>query len=117
MLDFFITLRYHPGMIDENFLELYVLMCRTVTKPVRLKIIDRIAERKVNVSDLQKELGVPLSNLSNHLNDLYRVGVLGREKQGNYVYYFLSEPRLIGGIAQMQEIFRAISAKRNSSGG
>lgn len=117
MLDISIGLLYHSGMIDDNFLELYVLMCRTVTKPVRLQIIDRIADRKVNVSDLQKELGVPMSNLSNHLNDLYRVGVLGREKKGNYVYYYLNEPRLIKGIARMQEIFRAIAVKRNPSGG
>ena len=103
-------------MIDEKFVEMFVLMCKTITKPARLKIIDLIDNRKVNVGDLQKELNIPMSNLSNHLNDLYRVGLLGKEKRGNYVYYHLKDPELVEGIARMQEIFKCITANRNGQG-
>lgn len=99
-------------MIDERFLELYVLMCRTISKPVRLKILDLIGEGKANVGDLQKEIGISMSSLSNHLNDLYRAGVLGREKQGNFVYYYLTKPQLLGSIADMQEILKDITTRR-----
>jgi DNA-binding transcriptional ArsR family regulator len=53
-----------------------------------------------------------MSNLSNHLNDLYRSGVLGKEKQGNYVYYYLTEPKLLQAIAQMQDILKTIFGRR-----
>lgn len=98
--------------VDDDFLEMYVLLCRTISKPDRLKIIDTIGMEKKNVSTLQKELNIPMSNLSNHLNDLYRSGVLGREKQGNYVYYYLTEPELLQAIAQMQDILKTIFGRR-----
>lgn len=101
-------------IVNDEFLELYVLLCKTVSKPDRLKIIKAIGEGKMNVSTLQKELNISMSNLSNHLNGLYRAGVLGREKQGNYTYYYLIEPRLLQGISQMQEIFKYITSRRGS---
>lgn len=116
MLDFYIFLVYSFAMIvQDDFLELYVIVCRTVSKPVRLKLLDTIGHDKVNVGDLQKKLDIPMSNLSNHLNDLYRSGILSREKQGNFVYYYLTDPALLKGIAAMQEIFKDISARRNPS--
>jgi DNA-binding transcriptional ArsR family regulator len=101
--------------VSDDFLELHVLMCRAISKPVRLKLLNLIGKKKVNVSDLQKELDVPLSNLSNHLNDLYRAGILGKEKQGNFVYYFLTDPKLIEGINRMQDTFKSIISKRIGS--
>ncbi|MCK4762699.1 MAG: winged helix-turn-helix transcriptional regulator [Candidatus Aminicenantes bacterium] len=99
-------------VVDEEFLELYVLMCRTISKPVRLKIIQAIGTGKRNVSSLQKELDIPMSNLSNHLNDLYRSGVLAKEKQGNFVFYSLTDPELLEGIDRMQGIVKCITSKR-----
>lgn len=99
-------------MLEDEFLELYVLMCRTISKPVRLKILDIIGVGKMNVGELQKELDISMSSLSNHLNELYRAGVLGREKQGNFVYYYLTQPKLLEGIARMQELIKDITACR-----
>ncbi len=98
--------------IDNEFLETYVMMCNIISKPVRLKIIFNIGKGKKNVSTLQKELDVPMSNLSNHLNDLYRAGILGKEKQGNYVYYYLNDLELIKGILKMQSIVKNINSIR-----
>jgi DNA-binding transcriptional ArsR family regulator len=115
-LDFFIFLVYIYSMnLDEDYLEIYVMMCRIISKPVRLKIIHMIGQKKLNVSQLQKELDISMSSLSNHLNDLYRSGVLGREKQGNYVYYHLAEPKLLSGITGMQDILKCINLKRTGS--
>lgn len=100
---------------NEEFLEMYVLMCRTISKPDRLKILSAIGKDTVNVSTLQKELNISMSNLSNHLNDLYRAGFLKKEKQGNFVYYSLIEPKLLKGIANMQEIFKGILARRGAA--
>jgi ArsR family transcriptional regulator len=101
--------------VNDDFLEFYSLMCSTISKPARLKIIATIGDGKKNVSELQKALKIPMSNLSNHLNGLYRAGVLGKEKQGNYVYYYLNEPGLLKGIDKMQNIFKTISTKRHSA--
>ncbi len=113
--DFFAIFRYIITMqVNDDFLEFYVLMCSSISKPARLKIIATIGEGKKNVSELQKELDITMSNLSNHLNGLYRAGIVGKEKQGNYVYYYLNEPDLLKGIAKMQDLFKTISTKRHS---
>ena len=100
-------------LLTNESLEMYVLMCRAISKPLRLRILDMIGTEKMNVSDLQKTLDVPLSNLSNHLNDLYRTGVLGKEKQGNYVFYYMVEPKLLDAIFSMQNIFKTILSNRS----
>ncbi|MCP4150294.1 MAG: winged helix-turn-helix transcriptional regulator [bacterium] len=100
-------------MITDEFAEFYALMCSTISKPIRLKILHFIGEGKVCVSDIQKEFDITMSSLSNHLSALYRAGVLGREKKGNYVYYYLTEPELLKGIAKMSAIITTISSKRN----
>lgn len=116
MLDFSTLLGYIYSMIlDDDYLEIYVMMCKIISKPVRLKIIYMIGEKKMNVGQLQKELDISISSLSNHLNDLYRSGVLHKEKKGNYVYYSLAEPRLLKGISQMQDIIKCINLKRTGS--
>ncbi len=100
-------------MISETeFLELYVMFCKTISKPARLRIIHLIGNGKMNVSTIQKELDIPLSNLSNHLNDLYRVGILSKEKQGNFVFYYLTDPELVAGVTKMQQIVKNINQKK-----
>lgn len=112
--DFLTNFLYYIIMIvTDDFLEMYVLMCSTISKPVRLKIIHTIGQGKMNVSTLQKKINVPMSNLSNHLTHLYRAGILGKEKDGNFVFYYLTEPKLLKGISQMQEIIKNITQRRS----
>ena len=100
--------------LNDEFLELYTIMCRTISKPLRLKILHLIGRGKMNVSDIQKELNVSLPSLSNHLNDLYRAGILRKEKDGNYVYYYLSNPELLNSIHLMMGSVREIMQFKSS---
>jgi ArsR family transcriptional regulator len=101
-------------IINDEFLELYVLMCNTISKPVRLKIIYLIGKGKMNVSTMQAKLKIPMSNISNHLGALYRAGVVSKEKNGNFVFYSLTDPLLPEAIRKMQKILKSINLKRNS---
>ena len=103
-------------ILSDEFLEFYVLMCRTISKPVRLKILHLIGDGKQNVGEMQKKLGVSMSSLSNHLNDLYRSGILGREKQGNFVFYYLNQPELLEAISGMQCVIKDIDGRRGKPG-
>lgn len=90
--------------IDERYLDHYTLMCKTVSKPDRLRIINLLHDKKFNVRQIQEALDISLSNLSNHLNDMYKMGVLGKKKKGKSVYYYLINPELVDGISNMQKI-------------
>ena len=52
-------------LIEERFLDQYVLMCKAVSKPDRLKIIHILGDKKINVGTIQKKLDISLSSLSN----------------------------------------------------
>jgi DNA-binding transcriptional ArsR family regulator len=98
---------------EDSFYEEYSSICKTIVSPSRLKIIEAISDQKLNVSEIQAQLNISMSNLSNHLNALHQVGVVGREKKGNFIYYFLMEPALLKALEQMREVIRSIASKRN----
>ena len=100
--------------IDERFLEHYALMCKAVSKPDRLRIINLLDNKKFNVGQIQEKLDISLSSLSNHLNDMYKMGVLGKEKEGKSVFYYLVNPDLVDGISNMQRIIRVMFEGRTS---
>jgi len=99
-------------LVDEKFLNHYVLMCKAISKPQRLRVINLLCDKKFNVGYIRDKLKISLSSLSNHLNDMYKLGILGKEKDGKSVYYYLIVPELKEGIENMQEIIRVVLASR-----
>ena len=97
----------------DFFYEQYGLVCKAIVNPVRLKIIEVIGDRKMNVSQIQEKMNISMSNLSNHLGALHLMGVLGREKKGNFIYYFLSDLDLLAVLEMMKKVVRSIVSKRD----
>lgn len=97
----------------DYFYEQYALVCKTIVNPVRLKIIEVIRDGKMNVSQIQEKMNISMSNLSNHLNALYLMGVVGREKKGNFIFYFLTDLDLLAVLDMMKKVVGAIVSKRN----
>ncbi|MFC2155253.1 ArsR/SmtB family transcription factor [Acidobacteriota bacterium] len=101
-------------MLNEDFFyEQYALVCKTIVNPVRLKIIEVIGDKKMNVSQIQEKMNISMSNLSNHLGALHLMGVLGREKKGNFIYYFLNDLDLLAVLEMMKKVVGSIVAKRD----
>lgn len=100
-------------MKSDVFYEEYALICKTIVNPIRIQIIEVIGKEKLNVSDIQTQLNISKSNLSNHLSALHRIGVLGREKKGNYIFYYLMEFELLDVLQGMKRVVYSIASKRN----
>lgn len=68
----------------------------------RLRIIEALLEKERNVSELIKILGVPQSNVSNHLACLKWCGYVTSRKEATSVYYQITDERLrrIVGLAK-----------------
>lgn len=98
--------------IDERFLDNYVLLCKTISKPDRLRIINLLEQERLSVGQLGDKLNLSFSNLSNHLNDMYKMGVLGKTKEGKLVFYYLVNPDLVKGISALNaEIIKLLNKK------
>lgn len=78
--------------VDQKKLEraAYVLKC--VAHPVRISIIDLLEQSdRLSVSQLQEVLQIEQSLLSHHLTNMRDKGVVGTQREGKHVYYFLTD--------------------------
>ena len=79
---------------DEVF-ELAAEVFRVMSAPMRLKIISALCNGEKNVGQLLAEIRTTQPNMSQHLNTLYKAGVLGRRREGVQIYYRIINDRVV----------------------
>jgi DNA-binding transcriptional ArsR family regulator len=60
--------------------------------PIRLRIVELVADGEKTVTELVEAMGAEPSNTSRHLAVLKRVGIVSDRKEGLNVYYRLELP-------------------------
>lgn len=74
--------------VDKNrVFELAAELFGILSTPTRLRILNALCDKEKSVSELLAEIETTQPNLSQHLNLLYRAGVLAKRKEGTQVYY------------------------------
>jgi len=68
---------------------------RIMAAPMRLKIISSLCNGEKNVSQLLEEIVTTQPNMSQHLNTLYKGGVLGKRRDGVQIYYRIINDRVV----------------------
>lgn len=66
-----------------------------LSEPTRLKIIHALCGGELSVNDIVEKVDSTQSNISRHLNLMYRAGVLQRRKEGTVVLYQVKEPTVV----------------------
>ncbi|MDO8674451.1 MAG: metalloregulator ArsR/SmtB family transcription factor, partial [Dehalococcoidia bacterium] len=79
-------------------------LCRILADPVRLEIIDLLADGERTVGELTAELGIRQANVSQHLMTMRERGVLVARRSGLNVIYRLKHPKLTQACAIVREI-------------
>ena len=67
--------------------ELAAELFGVLATPMRLRILSALCDQEKSVSQLLGEIETTQPNLSQHLNVLYRTGVLAKRKDGTQVIY------------------------------
>jgi DNA-binding transcriptional ArsR family regulator len=67
---------------------------RVLSAPMRLKIISCLREGEQNVSYLLSHINTTQPNMSQHLNTLYKAGVLGKRRDGVQILYRIIDERV-----------------------
>lgn len=62
---------------------------RALADPLRLEIVRRLAREALCTCHLVEETGASQTNVSNHLRQLRRAGLVTTEPHGRYTYYRL----------------------------
>ena len=76
--------------LTEAELEKVAGQFRILGEPMRLKILQAIHARPLTVGEIVTATGATQSNISKHLSLLASSGVITRHKDGQFVYYGMS---------------------------
>ncbi len=69
-------------------------LCRGLSDPSRLSILEALRSGALTVSEIVQATGLAQSNVSNHLGCLYDCGLVRRGQEGRFVRYRLSDARV-----------------------
>lgn len=79
-------------------------MCKMLSHPKRLEIINLLRDGELNVTDLSLKLRMAPANLSQHLALMRERKILIARKEGNVVYYRLANIRFLEAFDILREI-------------
>ncbi|MET0312073.1 MAG: metalloregulator ArsR/SmtB family transcription factor [Burkholderiaceae bacterium] len=79
------------GRVFELAAELFGVL----STPMRLRVLSVLCDGERSVSQLLEKIDTTQPNLSQHLNVLYRTGVLARRKEGTQVIYRVQSEKAV----------------------
>jgi DNA-binding transcriptional ArsR family regulator len=85
------------------------VIARALSDPKRLCVLETLALGERSVSELSRDVGCQVPNMSQHLGVLRAAGLVAARREGTTVFYRLTDPRVIEAYRLMQNI----SAERN----
>lgn len=92
--------------------ELAADLFRVLSTPMRLKIVSCLRDGEQNVSYLLSRIQTTQPNMSQHLNTLYKAGVLGRRRDGVQILYRIVDER----VAELcRAVCKQVEVKSQSS--
>ena len=91
-------------MKQERLFELHAEVCKTLSNPIRLKIINELQDGEMTVGALAKKLGIRQAHVSQHLAMLRQRGVVKTRRDGPNIYYGISNPKIVKACGLIREV-------------
>ncbi len=82
---------------------------RGFADPSRLSIVDALREGPLTVTEIVDATGLSQSNASNHLRCLADCGLVRSERDGRYVRYELSDPRVTALVGLAEQLLADVA--------
>ena len=79
---------------------------RALADPKRLCVLEALASGERSVSELSRDAGCQVPNMSQHLAVLRSAGLVFSRRDGNTIYYRLADPRVLEAYQLIQRIAR-----------
>ena len=79
-------------------------ICKTLSNPKRLEIINSLRGKERTVNELVKLAGISQSNISQHLAILRQNNLVSTRRKGKNIYYKLAYPEMIKACDIMRDI-------------
>jgi DNA-binding transcriptional ArsR family regulator len=83
--------------------EMHADMCQALANPSRLAIMYMLKDGERCVGDIAGELGIAVHNVSQHLRILRQRSLVHARKEGQTVYYSITNPKFVQACALIRE--------------
>lgn len=103
----------HYNATDKRLFELHAEVCKTFSSPKRLEILTLLRDGERSFGEMLDTMGIPKANLSQHLALLRERGVVVSRREGQSVYFRVSNPKII----QACDLMREVLCERLAEGG
>ncbi len=91
-------------MLEENVEGVSALL-KSISHPLRLKILCFLQDGEKTVGDIQAEVLTSNANISQHLTKLRNQGIVTSRKESNFIYNRISDERVVDLVNTLQELF------------
>ena len=79
-------------------------IARALADPKRLCVVERLAEGERSVSELSREVGCQVPNMSQHLTVLRSAGLVTSRRDGSTIFYRLADERVLDAYRLLQQV-------------
>jgi DNA-binding transcriptional ArsR family regulator len=102
-------------LTDKSLYKMQADICKTLTNPKRIEILNTLKTEEKTVTELVIALGASKANVSQHLAVMRHKGILTSRREGVNIYYRVSNPKVIDACALMKEVlFEQYSAEKKA---
>jgi len=81
--------------VTKPIYQLKAQFFKTLGHPARIKVLEVLAAGPRSVSDLQPEVGIESSHLSQQLAVLRKAGIVTATRQGSSMIYSVTDPQVL----------------------
>jgi DNA-binding transcriptional ArsR family regulator len=105
--------------LTDGMIELIARRFRILGEPQRLRILQALECGEKTVNEIVDTVSGNQSNISRHLHSLFEAGLVGRRREGNFIYYSITDPVIFklcdivcrSASEQMQHKVNALTAR------
>ena len=81
-------------------------IAKALSDAKRLCVVERLADGERSVSDLSRDVGCQVPNMSQHLSVLRSAGLVTSRREGSTVFYRLADPQVLEVYRLLQQVAR-----------
>jgi DNA-binding transcriptional ArsR family regulator len=89
---------------DDKQLEDHSSKLKALSDATRLKILYLLSDKELCVCEIIYALNKPQSSISHHLNILKNLGFITGRKEGVWIHYKLSDPKITDLVSELIDI-------------
>ena len=92
-------------MLKQDQIQSIAGMLKTMSHPIRLKILCLLKDKEMTVGDIREEVKTTNANVSQHLSILRNQGIIEYRKDANFIYNRIHDTRVVELMQTMRALY------------